>query len=181
MSSSRIITAGLSLVTAVAAAAMLVTPALASASRTTGIGEYKSWSTAQRAAGFELKKPRTTYGLAMNGRIVVDKCVISGHLRSKVVDAQYGSFTRHQLGLEQDNAGIACTAGSPGPALGSYKVEGVTAHLRGYCGSGTIYSCKSTEIELMLSWKKGARYYIASSYNESRSKLVHFARSLRNA
>lgn len=181
MPSSRIIVAGLSLVTAVAASAMLVTPALASPARTTGIGQYKSWSSAQHAAGFSLKKPRTTYGLKMNGRIVVDKCLVIGHFRSKVVDAQYGSFSKHQLGLEQDNAGISCTVGPVGPPLGSYRIDGVTARLHGYCGTGTGHSCKSQRIELLLTWKKGTHYYIASSYNEPRSHLVHFARTLRNA
>ncbi len=179
MPSSRIIVAGLSLVTTLAASAMLVTPALASAARTTSTGQYKSWSSAQRAAGFTLKKPRTTYGLKMNGRIVVDKCVVTGHFTRKVVDAQYGSFSKHQLGLEQDNAGVACTVGPVGPLLGSYRVDGVTARLRGYCGTGTGYSCKSQRIELMLSWKKGGHYYIATSFNEPRSHLVRFARTLK--
>ena len=171
--------AGVSLLAAAAASAMLVSPAFASAATASSFGQYSSWSKAQHAAHFTLKHPSTTFGLKRNGKIIVSQCVISGKLKDKVVDAQYGSFTKHAVGLEQDNAGVPCSVAPTSASLGSYKVEGVTAHLHGFCGSETPYSCSSTKIELWLSWKRGGHCYTASSFNESRSRLVHFARTLK--
>jgi hypothetical protein len=179
MSFPRFIATGLSAITGLAAAAVLLTPALASAS-VTGLGGYSSWARAQNAAGFRLMQPGNTYGLRMNGKIIVDQCIISSRLSDRVVDVQYGSLLKHALGLEQDNAGVQCTSGSSGTYLGSYKVNGATARLYGECGSvAPQYSCSSAKIELWLSWRSGRYYYIASSFNESRSSLVRFARSLR--
>ena len=173
--------AGLSLVAAAAASAMLATPALASPAKAASFGQYTSWTNAQRAAGFKLMYPRTTYGLARLGKIGVGPCLVSGKLKDKVVDVQYGSFTKHAIGLEQDNAGVACTVGTGGSSLGTYKVDGVKAYLHGYCGNGTGFSCASTKIELWLNWRKGKIFYTASSYNESRPRLVSIARTLKKA
>jgi hypothetical protein len=173
--------AGLSLVAAAAASAMLVTPAFASSATAASFGQYTTWKSAQHAAGFQLKYPRSTYGLTRNGKIGVGPCLVSGKLKDKVVDVQYGSFTKHAIGLEQDNAGVACTVGSGGSSLGSYKVGGATAYLHGYCGNGTGYSCASSKIELWLNWRKGRDYYVVSSFNESRSRLVSVARNLKKA
>ena len=188
MLSTRFRTVGLSLLAVAAATATLATSAAASATTATTsatatnavmAGSYGSWSAAQHAARFRLLRPRTTFGLRMNGHVIVDRCLVSGHLKDRVVDAQYGSFTKHALGLEQDNAGVACTIGSGGAYLGKYKVAGATAGLHGYCGKGTPYSCKSVRIELWLTWKKNGKYYVASSFNESRKRLLFFARTLR--
>lgn len=191
MPSTRFLTTAASLVTAAAATVTLTTGAVASAATSTAgapaariapaasTGSYTNWFRAQRAAGFGLVRPRTTYGLRMNGRILVDRCMVSGHFRSKVVDVQYGSFTRHAVGLEQNNAGVNCTISAGGAYLGTYRVAGVKAVLRGYCGHGTPYSCRSVRIELWLSWRKGRNFYIASSFNEPRARLLYFARTLR--
>jgi hypothetical protein len=179
MSFPRFITTGLSAVAGLAAAAVLLSPSLASAS-VSGLGSYSSWARAQHAAGFRLMRPSTTYGLKMNGKIIVDQCVVSSKLGDRVVDVQYGSLLKHALGLEQDNAGVSCTAGSSGTYLGSYKINGAAARLYGECGSvAPQYSCSSAKIALWLSWRSGRYYYIASSFNESRARLVRFARSLR--
>lgn len=194
MPSTRFLTAATSLLAVAAATATLATSAVASAaisanSATTApaariapaarTGSYNNWFRAQRAAHFRLLRPRTTYGLRMNGGIIVDRCLVRGHLRSKVVDVQYGSFTRHAVGLEQNNAGVNCTISAGGAYLGKYRVDGVKGVLRGYCGRGTPYSCRSRKIELWLSWRKRHNFYIASSFNESRGRLLHFARTLR--
>jgi len=181
MPSSRFIKTSLALLAAVAASVMIVTPAFAAPARAASFGQYTTWQKAQRAAGFRLLYPRSTYGLKRNGKIDVGPCLVTGKLRDKVVDAQYGSFTKHAVGLEQDNAGTACSDFSGGAYLGKYKVAGVTATLRGYCGNDTPYSCSSTKIELWLTWRKGRYDYIASSYNESRARLVSMARALRKA
>lgn len=191
MPSTRFLTAATSLLAVAAATATLATSAVAlaatsaattpatSTSPAVSTGAYSNWFLAQRAARFRLLRPSTTYGLRMNGRILVGRCLVSGHLRSTVVDVQYGSFTRHAVGLEQNNAGVNCTISAGGAYLGSYRVAGVRAALHGYCGRGTPYSCRSIKIELWLSWRKGHNFYIASSFNEPRGRLLHFARTLR--
>lgn len=177
MLSSRFMKAGLSLIAAAAASAMIATPAFAAA---TGTGVYSSWSKAQHAAGFGLRHPATTYGLKMDGKILVDQCVVTGHLTDKVVVAAYGKLTNKSLGLEQDNAGVPCGNGEEGTSLGRYKIGSVRGHLYGECGAvAPQYSCASTKIALWISWKKGKKYYVASSFDETRARLVHFARTLK--
>jgi hypothetical protein len=180
MPSLRFLKASLSLVAAFAASAALVTSAMASVTRLAGTGEFSSWSKAQHAAGFTLKRPGTTYGLKMQGAILVDQCLASGKGKDKIVAVEYGSLTAHMVGLTQDNASGPC-GDTDGTSLGSYKIDGTAAHLYGECGAvAPQYSCSSTKIELWLIWSKGRDYYVASSFDESRSRLVRFARDLMN-
>ena len=74
---------------------------------------------------------------------------------------------------------IPCGNGEEGASLGHFKVQGVTAHMYGFCGTGTPYSCGSTNIALWLMWKKGKNYYIAASHDQTRANLLLFARTLR--
>lgn len=174
MPSSRIITSSLALVAAFAAAAMLVTPALASAGRPAmGTGQFRTWPKAQHAAGYKLLKPGTTYGLKMVGRIVVDKCVTN--TRKRVVTVSYGSLIRRGLGLVQDNASGSCDTNYTGTRLGTWKLHGVTAHMFGYCGFNGAPSCSKPNLELWLVWRIKGNYYTAFSHNFSRHKLWLFA------
>ena len=188
MPSSRILTTALSLVAVIGTSAALITPALASSARTapaavtavSGTGSYSSWWRAQKAAKFTLKKPTITYGLNRTGKIIVDQCIVTGHLKDKVVDASYGNLAKKAFSLEQDNASGPCAAGNQGSYLGKYTVKGTTARLYGFCGTNTPFSCSSTNIELWLIWQKGKYYYTAASHDELRKRLVHFARTLKS-
>jgi hypothetical protein len=174
MPSSRITKASLALVAALAVPAMLATPALASAARpAASTGQFKTWPQAQHAAGYALKRPGTTFGLKMVGRILVDKCVTN--TKRRVVSVNYGSFIHRGLGLVQDNAAGSCDMTSAGTSLGTYKIHGMTAHMYGYCNLSGAPPCSSVNIELWLVWKSKSFYYTASSHDFSRHKLWLFA------
>jgi hypothetical protein len=181
MSSTRITRTGLQLAIAIAASGAIAAPALAATSAQAGTGTYKTWAQAQHAAGFALLKPGVTYGLPNVGHVVVGVCEAPGKLKKRVVSVNYGSFATHSLALDQDNANGPCVGGYTGTSLGTYKVHGIRAQLYGYCNTFGAPPCSSTKIELWLTWKKKADYYIASSFNESRSRLEHFASDLKKA
>ncbi len=167
---------GLPLAAAIALSAAAA-PAVASPGTATGTGVFKSWPKAQQEAGFKLMKPGTSYGLPDVGHILVTSCLADPHKRD--VLASYGSILHKSLALEQDNAGRPCHSGYPGTALGTYTIHRHKAHLYGYCGFGAAPSCKSTDIELWLTWKVKSDYYVASSHDEPRKDLVHFADVLK--
>jgi hypothetical protein len=178
MSLTRISAASLPLAAAIAVSAALAAPAMASPASPAATGTFKTWAKAQQAAGFRLLQPGTTYGLRAASRIAVGSCETSP--RRRLVTAYYGSFLKTGLGLEQDNAGKSCSFGRfPGRTLGSYRVRGNGATLYGFCGYPGTPSCTSKNIELWLVWKSGGNYYVASSHNETRSRLVHFASTLK--
>lgn len=179
MSATHIKRIGLPLVAAIAVSAAVAAPAVASSGLSAGTGTYKTWTKAEKAAGFKLVQPGTTYGLRNVGHILVSSCETSAHKRS--VSAFYGSILKASLSLEQDNAGKACNTSYPGTSLGTYRIHGHPASLYGYCGIGDAPPCTSTDIELWLTWKVKSDFYIASSHDESRSRLVHFATVLKKA
>ncbi len=168
----------LALVTAVAVPAMLSAPAIAAPVHPAiGTGQFKTWPEAQRAAGYPLKKPGTTYGLRAVGRILVDKCY--NHAKKRVVTVNFGSLLHRDLGLVQDDASGACQAATAGTKLGTYKIHGVKAHMYGYCDLNGAPRCTAKDIELWLVWKNKSHYYTASSHDFSRYKLWLFASKLK--
>ncbi len=180
MPSRRKMQIGLTLLTAVAAPAMIIMPAIAApAHPATGTGQFKTWPEAQRAAGYALMKPGTTYGLRAVGRILVDKCF--NHVKKRVVTVAYGSLLHRALGLVQDNASGACQGTIVGTKLGTYKIHGIKAHMYGYCDLNGAPPCTWTDIELWLVWKDKTHYFTASSHDFSRYKLWLFASKLKKA
>ena len=160
-------------------AAAAPSPAAAAASAVPGgSGTFGTWRAAQRAAGFRLKHPTRQYGLRRAGRISVQPCAAPGRSDRRDVVAQYLSPTGALLGLEQDNAGVSCTDIGRTRKLGTYRIHGVRATLAGACGSHGLPACSSRAAFLFLSWKIGAIYYRASSYNEPRGTLRAFASNL---
>jgi hypothetical protein len=176
---TRIRRIGLPLAAAIAVSAAVAAPAIAATGTPSGVGSYKTWAEAQRAAGFQLYKPTTSYGLPNVGHVIVSICELPGKTSKHVVTVSYGNFNSHALELSQNNAGGACGNGDEGTYLGSYRINGIRAQLWGFCGFNGAPSCKSTKIEIWLTWKHRSDYYVASSYNESRSRLVHFAATLK--
>jgi hypothetical protein len=180
MSLTPIIKVGLQLAVAVAASVAIAAPALAAPGGPAGTGTFKTWGQAQHAAGFSLVKPGTTYGLKNVGHITVGICEVPGKLSKRVVSASYGSFGSHSFALVQDNAGRLCGGGGyAGTYLGSYKIHGIKAKLYGFCNVLGGPLCTNPKVELWLTWSHKASYYIASSFNESRKRLVTFATDLK--
>jgi len=179
MSSTRLRRIGLPIVAAIAVAAAVAAPALATPGTPAGTGTFTSWPKAQVAAGFALYRPTHTYGLRNVGGIIVSACEVAGGAHKRIVSVGYGTFDTKSLALMQDNASGPCGNGYTGTDLGSYRIHGIKAELWGYCGFDDLPSCTSTKIELWLTWKQKANYYTASSYNEARSRLLHFASTLR--
>jgi hypothetical protein len=178
MSLTRIKRIGLPLAAAVAVSVAVAAPAMATPASPAANGTFKTWAKAQNAAGFRLLRPGTTYGLRSAGQISVGTCETSP--RKRIVSAYYGSFLKTGLGLEQNNAGKSCSFGSTaGRKLGTYRFGGHTATLYGYCGYTGTPACTSTKIELWLVWKSRGNYYIASSHDQTRARLVHFAATLK--
>jgi hypothetical protein len=170
---------GLPLVAAIAVCAAVAAPAIAMAGTPSGVGTYKTWAKAQRAAGFHLYKPTVSYGLRNVGHIIVSICEAQGKTSKHVVSASYGNFNTHSLALSENNSGGPCGNGDEGTYLGTYRVHGIKARMYGYCDMPGAPSCSSTKIELWLTWKHKSVYFVASSYNESRKRLVHFASTLK--
>lgn len=164
--------------TAAASAASSAHGAAAAMAAPSGTGTFRTWRSAQEAAGFRLRHPTREYGLKRAGRISVQPCASPGRYRNRDVVAQYLSPRGSLLGIEQDNAGVSCTEVGTTRWLGTYKIHGVRATLSGACGSTGLPSCRSRGIFLFLSWKADGIYYRASSFNESRGTLRAFARNL---
>jgi hypothetical protein len=171
---------GLPAAAAMAVSAAVAAPALAAPGDPAGTGMFATWPKAQQEAGFSLLKPGTTYGLRNIGHIVVSACESSQ--KKRTVSAYYGSIMHASLSLTQNNAGHTCALGSfQGTFLGTYRIHGIKASMFGFCGSGLEPACTSTDIELWLNWKAKGNYYTASSHDESRARLVHFAATLTPA
>jgi len=181
MALTRITRIGLPLVAAIAVSAAAAAPAIATPLAASGIGTYKTWAEAQKAAGFKLMKPSVTYGLPNVGHVIVSVCEVTGETKKRVVTVSYGNFNSHNLGLSENNSGGACGNGNEGTYLASYTLHGIKARLYGFCDILGAPSCSAAKIELWLTWKDKTVYFVASSYNESRSRLVHFANTLRKA
>ena len=178
---TRIRRIGLPLVAAIAVSAAVAAPAVATPGTLSGVGAYKTWAEAQRAAGFQLYKPTVSYGLRNVGHVIVTICENPGKTSKHVVTASYGNFNSHSLALSENNSGGACGTGNQGNYLGSYRIHGIKAQLWGFCGFPGAPSCSSTKIEIWLTWADKGIYYVASSYNESRTRLLHFASTLKAA
>jgi hypothetical protein len=181
---------GLPLVAAIAAVGALAAPAAANlASKANPVkrvalaatGTYKTWPAAQRAAGFGLYRPTATYGLRDAGHIIVSVCEGTGKTSRHVVSASYGTFNTKTLGLSQNNSGGACGNANEGSYITAYRIHGVKAQLYGYCNLTGAPSCSTTKVELWLVWKHDGVYYVASSFDMARTRLVHFAAMLKPA
>jgi hypothetical protein len=172
---------GLPLVAAIAVSAAVAAPAIATTGVTSGVGTYKTWAEAQRAAGFKLYKPTTSYGLRNVGHVIVSVCEVVGATNKRVVTVSYGNFNTHSLELTQNNRGKPCGDGNQGTYLGSYRIHGVPAKAYGFCNMLGAPSCSSAKIEVWLIWAHKGVYYMAASFNEPRKDLVHFASTLKAA
>ena len=142
-------------------------------------GSFKTWSAAQRAAGFRLKTARRTYGLKRKRPILVSKCQVTGKLHKRDVFAEWSGSHRRYMWIDQNNSGQACSNFGAAKPLGTYRIKGHKAHMFGFCGVKGLPSCKSRRIVLVLQWKAGRDYYVTYSGNEWRRTLVGFSRSLR--
>ena len=143
-------------------------------------GTYHSWKAAQHAGGFRLLRPASTDGLKpTNGGIRVGQC---GSPKYANVYAQYGHDSRKLIGLFQDDAPGATPCENIGEAstLGHYRVDGTTATLLGACGALNPPgpSCHGYHVWLFLSWTRHGHYYQVQTHDESRAKIVAFARRL---
>ena len=108
---------GLPLVAAIAAFVAVAAPAVATAGTPSGIGTYKTWAEAQRAAGFQLYKPTTSYKLPNVGHVIVSVCETAGKTNKHVVTVSYGNFNTHNVGLSENNSGGGCGVGDQGTFL----------------------------------------------------------------
>jgi len=172
---------GLPLVAAIAVSAAVAAPAIAAPSMSAGTGTYRTWSKAQAEAGFKLYKPTDVYGLPNVGHVVVTICEVTGLTRKRVVSVSYGNVISHGFALSQDNAGQQCGNGDEGTYLAAERIHGIKAQLWGFCGFNGAPACTATKIELWLTWRHGSDFYLASSFNESRARLLHFAATLKAA
>ena len=179
MSLNRLSRIGLPIVAAIAVSAAVAAPALATPGSSLGSGTFTTWQKAEAEAGFVLYRPTATYGLRNAGHIIISACEVAGGADKRIVSVGYGTFATKSLTLTQDDASGPCGTGYPATSLGSYRIHGIKAQLWGYCGFNDLPSCTSTKIELWLSWQHKADYYVASSYNEARSRLLHFASTLK--
>lgn len=60
-------------------------------------------------------------------------------------------------------------------------MHGLRARLWGFCDFLGAPACTSSKIEMWLTWRHNADFYVASSFNESRRRLLHFASTLKAA
>jgi hypothetical protein len=165
----RALAAGLALAVSLGGGAMALAPAaLAAPTAAAGVGSFRTWSAAKSAAGFGLRKPNRSYGLGL-GPIVVTPCQAKGKLKKRDVIASYGSPLHRLLSIDQNNSGGACGGLRSVTKVRTYRVQGHRA---------VLYT-SAHNLSLFLVWTKHGKYYVASSHNEPRSKLVGFARSLR--
>jgi hypothetical protein len=171
--------AGLVMLTAAPAlaAARPATAAGPAAGTPAATGSFKTWSRAQRAAGFRLRAPKRAYGLKRKHPILVSKCEATGKLSKRDVFAEWGAKKR-SMSVDQNNSGGACSNFGAAKPLGTYRIQGHKAHMFGFCGVKGLPSCKIRNIVLVLAWKAGKDYYVTYSNNEWRSTLAGFSRSL---
>jgi hypothetical protein len=180
MQRMRTFAAGLTLAVSLGAGATALAPAASATPNVpTTTGSFRTWHSAQHAAGFNLMKPAKTYGL-QRGPILVQRCLVTGKLNKRQVIAGYGNPSHKLLAIYQTNANTPCGNFGEAKKLGHYQVHGRRATLWGACGMPGEHSCHSRKIVLYLVWKKSGKYYQASSFNEKRGTLVSFARHLRH-
>lgn len=181
MALTRIRRIGLPVVAAIAVSAAVAAPAIATPGAASGIGTFKTWAQAQKAAKFKLFKPTVTYGLPNVGHVIVSVCEVANKTDKRVVTVSYGNFNTHNLGLSENNSGGNCSSADEGTFLANYKIHGNKAQLWGFCDILGAPSCSSAKLELWLTWKSKGVYYLASSFNESRAHLLNFSSKLKAA
>jgi hypothetical protein len=169
--------AGLAMMAAAPALASARPAAVAGAPAATG--SFTTWSAAQKAAGFRLKKAKRTYGLTRTHPIIVGKCEVTGKLSKHIVYAEWNGSKRQSLAVDQNNSGAPCGDIGAARSLGTYRIQGHKAHMFGYCGMKGEKSCKRRNIGLVLEWKAGKDYFVTFSNNEWRTTLAGFSRSLQ--
>ena len=151
----------------------------AAAARPAATGSFRTWHAAQQAAGFRLRRPTRTHGLARAGRIFVTRCEVTGELRKRNVFASWGHVQHRFLEISQNNSGGPCGNFGEAKELRKVRVHGARATLFGVCGFHGAPSCHKRNIFLFLTWKKHHVFYVATSHDERGHVLVNFARSLR--
>jgi hypothetical protein len=142
-------------------------------------GSFRTWSAAQRAAGFRLRVPKRTYGLKRTHPILVNRCRVTGKLSKRDVFAEWNGSNKRSLWVDQNNSGGPCSNFGAARPLGTYRIHGHKAHMFGFCGVKGLPSCHRRNIVLTLVWKAGKKYYVTYSTNEWRSTLAGFSRGLR--
>jgi hypothetical protein len=160
--------------------AFAAVPATSTGPAAAAAGSYGSWTAAQRAAGFKLKKPHRLFGLTRTHPILVGRCNATGQRRKHDVYAQWNNKNgQTYLSIDQNNSGKPCSNFGAAKYLGSWRIQGRKARMYGFCGRGKLPSCTSKKATRVLAWKGGSRYYVDYSHNEWRRTLVSFARGMR--
>jgi hypothetical protein len=165
-------------ITAASALAAPVLPGRAGQQDSARTGSFLRWRPAQRAAGFTLVRPTSTYGLGRSGPILVQRCAAAGEQRKPDVIASYGSYLHRLLGIQQNDSGGPCGNFGAARRLASYRVDHVTARLWGVCRMPHAPRCRARKIWLFLIWRKHGVRYQATSHNVWRAVIVGFARGL---
>jgi hypothetical protein len=173
-----ILAASLTGLAMLAAAPAMAAAGPAATARPAATGSFKTWSAAQKAAGFKLKAAKKTYGLKRVHPITVGRCEVTGKTTKYVVYGEWDGKNNQVLAVDQDNSGGPCGDIGDAKSLGTRRIQGHLAHLYGYCGSHGEPSCAKKDIGLVLSWKAGRDYYVTFSRNEWRGTLTGFSRSL---
>lgn len=185
MQRNRIMTAVVASITSavLAAGAVAATGAMAAQDHKPRLGTFRSWPAAQQAAGFRLLRPTRTFGLRINGKITVTRCLTRKLIKkkkgAKLVFANFDPTPSAALEISQNNSGGPCRSVGEVRRLGAFKVDGVTATLLGECGRKPFNACSSRRIWLFLSWRRRGVYYMASSYDELARTILAFARDLK--
>ncbi|MEP7025058.1 MAG: hypothetical protein ABJB47_14950 [Actinomycetota bacterium] len=107
-------------------------------------------------------------------------CEVTGQLTKHEVNAVYGNELHTFLGLDQANSPHPCGDIGEAKSLGVVKVDGVKAHLFGFCGMYGAPSCTSKAAQLTLIWEKKGIAFITQSQGETRAALINFSRTLRS-
>lgn len=142
-------------------------------------GRFSTWSAAQTAAGFGLKKPTVLHGLHQAGKIQVTISDCDNKPTKHDVIVGYGKFSTGFLTLEQNNSGDTCGDVGDATLLATPKIDGVKAHLYSACGQSGQPPCSSKRATFFLVWKKGKIAFAAESEHEPRSAIISFGRSLK--
>jgi hypothetical protein len=139
-------------------------------------GTFKTWPAAQKAAGFKLLKPTSTFGLRRQGGINVMRCQSPTKLD---VNVSY-AHAKANMFWDQTTAKFRCGDIGEATFLGRYRVDGVWARLLGACGVMSAPPCSSRKLyPLDLLWAKHGVSYLLISEGVRRATIVGFARGLR--
>ncbi|MEP7024533.1 MAG: hypothetical protein ABJB47_12185 [Actinomycetota bacterium] len=156
----------------------VTTHAGAATARPAEVSVVRSWRAAQRAAGFDLRRPGPRAHLRWSGLLQVAPCNLPG-LHSKItVTTFYGAVSGRYLAIGQNNSATICTNFTAPTPLGNVRVQGVEAHMFGTCGAIGLPSCDTPGIFRQLYWTKNGIVYSAGSHGVSRRVLISFARGL---